>query len=63
MKGATFAFVFNGNGDWKKSIADDWEPDTIEIEGSEKVVGHRQIDGAIFKILQNQSGQIIAISK
>jgi len=60
---ATYAFVFNGAGDWKKSIADDWDLDVVELEGNEKVIGHRQIDGSICKSVQNQDGKLIAISK
>ena len=44
---ATYAFVFSGSGDWKTSIADDWDLDVVELEGNEKVIGHRQIDGSI----------------
>jgi hypothetical protein len=60
---ATYAFVFNGAGDWKKSIADDWYLDVVELEGDEKIIGHRQIDGSICKIVQSQDGKLIAISK
>ncbi len=60
---ATYAFVFNGSGDWKMSIADDWDLDVIELEGDEKVVGHRQIDGSICKIVQTSDGKLVAISK
>jgi hypothetical protein len=55
--------VFNGSKDWRKSIADDWDLDVVELDGTEKVVGHRQIDGSICKILQNSSGKLIAITK
>ena len=60
---ATYAFVFNGAGDWKMSIADDWDLDVIELEGDEKVLGHRQIDGSICKIVQTSDGKLVAISK
>lgn len=60
---ATYAFVFNGSGDWKKSIADDWDLDVIELEGDEKVLGHRQIDGSICKIIQTSDGKLVALSK
>ena len=60
---ATYAFVFTGAGDWKKSIADDWDLDVVELEGDEKVVGHRQIDGSICKIVQTAEGKLIAISR
>lgn len=60
---ATYAFVFNGSGDWKLSTADDWDLDVIELEGNEKVLGHRQIDGSICKILQTTNGKLVALSK
>jgi len=60
---ATYAFVFNGSGDWKMSTADDWDLDVVELEGNEKTLGHRQIDGSICKIIQAQNGKLIALSK
>jgi hypothetical protein len=63
MSNATYAFVFNGSVDWRKSIADDWDLDVIELEGNEKVVGHRQIDGSICKVLQSSDGRIVAVTK
>jgi hypothetical protein len=63
MSNATYAFVFNGSADWRKSIADDWDLDVVELEGNEKVVGHRQIDGSICKVLQSPDGKIVAITK
>lgn len=60
---ATYAFVFNGSGEWKTSIADDWDLDVVSFEGDEKTIGHRQIDGAICKIIQTKEGKIIALSK
>ena len=63
MNSATYAFVFNGSSDWRKSIADDWDLDVIELEGNEKVLGHRQIDGSICKVLQSSDGRIVAVSK
>lgn len=63
MSSATYAFVFNGNDDWRKSIADDWDLDVVELDGTEKVVGHRQIDGSICKILETSDGTLIAITK
>jgi hypothetical protein len=61
--GATYAFVFNGSGDWKLSAADDWDLDVIELEGDEKVMGHRQIDGSICKVIQTTNGKLAAITK
>ena len=63
MKNATYAFVFTGDNDWRQSIPDDWELDVIELEGTEKVIGHRQIDGSICKILQSSDGRLFAITK
>lgn len=62
MIGTTYAFVLNGN-DWRKSEVDDWELDVVQLDGTEKVVGHRQIDGSICKILQNSEGKFLAITK
>ena len=63
MSSATYAFVFNGSNDWRKSVADDWDLDVVELDGNEKVLGHRQIDGSICKIIQTSNGRIVAISK
>lgn len=63
MSGATYAFVFNGSDDWRKSVADDWDLDVVEFDGTEKVIGHRQIDGSICKILQCSDGRLIAVSR
>jgi len=60
---AVYAFVFNGSGTWKLSTADDWDLNWIELDGTEKSVGHHKIDGAICKIVQSKDGQIIAITK
>ena len=60
---ATYAFVFNGSGDWKLSVADDWDLDVVELEGDEKTLGHRQIDGSICKIIQTSNGKLVAITK
>jgi hypothetical protein len=62
MSNATYAFVFSGKN-WQTSSADDWDMDVVELDGNEKVIGHRQIDGAICKILQTTSGKLIAITK
>lgn len=63
MSSATYAFVFNGSDDWRKSVADDWDLDVVELDGAEKVLGHRQIDGSICKVVQTSNGNIVAISK
>lgn len=63
MSNATYAFVFNGSEDWRKSIADEWDLDVVELNGNEKTLGHRQIDGSICKVLQASDGKIVAITK
>lgn len=60
---ATYAFVFNGSGDWKLSTADDWDLTFVELEGDEKVLGHRQIDGSICKVLKASDGTLVALSR
>jgi hypothetical protein len=63
MSGATYAFVFNGAGDWKISMAGDWDLDVVELDGNEKTVGHHKIDGSICKVLQTAEGKLVAITK
>lgn len=63
MSNATYAFVFNGEDEWRTSVADEWELDVVELQGNEKTVGHKKIDGSICKILQTSSGQLVAITK
>ena len=63
MSGATYAFIFNGSDNWKLSLADDWEISVIDLEGNEKVLGHRKIDDSICKILQTSDNKIVAITK
>ncbi len=62
MSSATYAFVFSGD-DWRKSGADDWELDVVELQGNEKTLGHKKIDGSICKIVETSDGTLIAISK
>lgn len=59
---AVHAFIFNGS-DWKKSEVDDWEWDIVEIDGTEKVLGHLPIDGSIYKIVKTSDGKLAAITK
>jgi hypothetical protein len=56
-------FTLKGSANWKKSSPDDWELDVIQLTGKEKVLGHRPIDGSIFKILQTDDDKIIAVTK
>jgi hypothetical protein len=63
MNTAMHVFVLNGSSDWRKSITEDWDLDVMELDGTEKVVGHRQLDGSICKILQTSDGKLIAVSK
>ena len=60
---ATYAFVLNGSNDWRKSEVDQWDLDVVELDGTEKVLGHRQIDGSICKILQTSDGKFLAITR
>lgn len=62
MNSATYAFVFIGS-DWRKATAEDWDTEVVELSGNEKILGHRQIDGSICKVLQSADGKIIAITK
>jgi len=57
------AFVYNGDDNWKISPIDDWDFDIVELDGSEKTLGHRQLDGAICKIVEGSGGRVIAITK
>lgn len=63
MSAAVYAFVFNGISDWKQSLPDDWDLDVVVLDGTEKILGHRQIDGSICKILQMADGTLVAITK
>lgn len=63
MSSATYAFVFNGSDDWRLSSADDWDLDVVELEGNEKLVGHRKIDGSICKVMQASDGTVLALTK
>jgi len=58
-----YAFVYNGDDNWKASSIDDWDFDNIELDGSEKIVGHRKFDGSICKVLRDGGGRIIAVVK
>jgi hypothetical protein len=49
---ATFAFVLNAEQDWKLANEDAWDWNTIELDGSEEVLGHRKIEGAVFRIVK-----------
>jgi hypothetical protein len=59
---ATYAFIFNGSNDWKKSIPEDWDWDIVELDGTEKVLGHRPIDGSTFKVLMTNDGKLVAVA-
>lgn len=60
---AVQVLVLNGQVDWKVASEDLWDLDSIELDGSEKLVGHRKIDGSIYKILKTVDGKLIAIIK
>lgn len=63
MNGTTYAFVFSGKDNWKTSDADLWDLEVIELDGTEKTIGHRQIDGSICKVLRASDGKLVAITK
>ena len=63
MSTATYAFVLNGSNDWRNSAVDLWDLDIIDLEGNEKIVGHRQLDGSICKVLKTSDGKLVAITK
>jgi hypothetical protein len=63
MSSATYAFVFNGSDDWRLSKADDWDLDVVELEGNEKLVGHKKIDGSICKVMEAADGTVLALTK
>jgi len=63
MSGVAYAFVYKGSGEWKVSSPDDWDLESVELEGDEKTLGHHKIDGSICKILQTIDGKLLAISK
>lgn len=66
MSAAVYGFVFNGENDdkeWKVSDEDLWDLSVMEITGTEKVVGHRKIDGAIVKIIRLNDGKLFGITK
>lgn len=58
-----YAFVYNGDDNWKVSSIDDWDFDNIELDGTEKVVGHKKLDGSICKVFRADSGRLIAVVK
>ncbi len=63
MSAGTVVFVLSGSTDWKKSLVDSWQLDCIELDGSEQVLGHRQLDGSIVKVLKTSDGKLIALAK
>lgn len=64
ISNSTYAFVLdNCSVDWKLSIPDDWDISVIELSGTEEVLGHKKIDGAICKVVKTNDGKIVAITK
>jgi hypothetical protein len=63
MSSAVQAFVFTGSPDnqWKLSDPDQWNFDWVDIEGTEKVLGHHKIDGCICKVVLVSDGKLVAI--
>lgn len=60
---STYAFVLSTDTDWRLSSADDWSLDVISLEGNEKILGHKKIDGAICKVILINDGKIAAVTK
>lgn len=63
MSNVTYAFVFNGNGDWRTSNNDDWEFSFVEDFSIEKILGHKKIDSTIYKVAKLSDNIIIALVK
>jgi hypothetical protein len=62
MNNITPAFIIDERDDWRTCDPSLWELEPIELEGDEKVIGHRYIDGAICKVLAKE-GKLIALTK
>jgi hypothetical protein len=60
---AFYAFILNSELDWKISTPEDWDWDVVELEGTEKVMGHHRIDGSVYKVIQTSDGTTIAVAK
>jgi hypothetical protein len=60
---ATYAFVLVNDTDWRLSTVDDWDWSIIEIEGTEKTLGHHKIDGSVYKVVRTSDDQVVAITK
>mgnify|MGYP003565037846 CR=1 FL=1 len=58
----TPCFLLVSSLNWKSSNPDDWELSVVDFDGSEKHLGHKQIDGAICKIYQFND-KIFAVAK
>jgi len=63
MSEATYAFVLVNDTDWRLSTAEDYDWQIIEIEGTEKTLGHHKIDGAVYRVLRTSDNQVVAITK
>ena len=59
----TYAFVLVNDTDWRLSDIDDWNWDIVEIEGTEKTLGHHKIDGAVYRVLRTNDEKVVAITK
>ena len=46
------AFVLRSDDNWVVADSDLWELEPVEITGTEKVIGHRKIDGLIYKVIK-----------
>jgi hypothetical protein len=60
---ASYAFVLDTETYWKLSTEDDWKWEIVELDGTEKVMGHYRIDGATYKVVSTATGKTVAITK
>lgn len=57
---AIYVFVLNAEQDWKLADEDAWDWSVVELSGAEEILGHRKIEGAVFKILKTEDEKIVA---
>jgi hypothetical protein len=60
---ATYAFVLVNDTDWRLSTAEDYDWQIIELEGTEKTLGHHKIDGSVYRIVRTSDEKVVAITK
>jgi hypothetical protein len=57
------AFVLQSDDNWAIAEAELWDLEPVELTGNEKVIGHRKIDGLIYKVLKTEDNKLVAITK